>query len=178
MNIIDLTNIDFPQDRKDLRKYIIDLFVSEEPGTGRNELASRNRYVVKKIENHIVFLQRPAQFNKGIDFTLNVTNINFNLNIYNENGKLKRATTRPGHDHIITDLKNKKQENNILYNELFLEIERIYYCKTPLKTSFNFNDGHKTEIVLECLKWLFIEQDITYWHYSGRAMFYGGICGI
>lgn len=34
------------------------------------------------------------------------------------------------------------------------------------------NQQHPIEIILLALKWLFIEQDFTYWNNSGRFMLY------
>lgn len=175
MNIIDLTKRKFSNNRFELRKEIINIFLEESPGTGKGCLASRNKYTVKNIGENQVYLQRPAQFNNGFDFTLNVSGINFNDNYYNDKSKLKRSTTRPSHEHIYADLRSKKEENLQLYKELLEQINKIYNCQEPNKTKFDFISGYKSEVVLECVKWLLIEQDITYWHYSGRAMFYEGI---
>jgi hypothetical protein len=117
-----------------------------------------------------VFLSRPAQFNNGFDFTLNVSGINFNVG--------GRATTRPTHQNIVDDLLSKKVENLQLYNNLQVEIANIYNCQEPTTVNFPFTSGYSTEIILECIKWLFAEQDVTYWNYSGRAMFYNGILAV
>lgn len=167
MNIIDITQINFSEDRSELRKQVINIFLDESPGTGRHVLTSKYRYITKTVDIHEVYLSRPAQFNNGFDFTLNVSNINFNPG--------GRATTRPTHQNIYHDLQLKKHTDPDLYKELKLQIDRIYNCQHPNRTEFNFNVGLNAEILLECIKWLFIEQDVTYWNYSGRAMFYSGI---
>jgi len=167
MIIIDLTKHKFKNNRSELRKEIINFFLKENPGTGKGEFTSRYNYVVKKKGNREVYLKRPAQFNNGFDFTLNVSNINFN-----QGG---RATTRPTHGNILDDLFQKKVANAELYNELKIQIDKIYNCQSPDKFEFNFGIGLDTEILLECIKWLFVEQDVTYWNYSGRAMFYSKI---
>jgi len=43
--------------------------------------------------------------------------------------------------------------------------------------SFNnqFINSIEVETVLKLIKWLFIEQDVTYWHFSGRNMLYRGL---
>lgn len=175
MNIIDFSNYKFPNNREQLRRELTNIFLSETPGTGKRDLASRYRYIVRNIGKHQVYLQRPAQFNNGFDFTLNVSEINFNAGSYNDKGKLKRATTRPSHAHIYEDLSAKKAENVELFKELLQQIDKIYHCKKTTRLDFPFESGYQSEIILECIKWLFAEQDITYWNYSGRAMLYSGI---
>ena len=167
MNIIDLTKHKFSNDRAQLRSELINLFLKEKPGTGKGELTSKYIYIVKSFSSNDVFLKRPAQFNNGFDFTLNVSDINFN--------PAGRATTRPTHGNILDDLELKRGENDKLFNKLMKEVDNIYNCLTPSKLNFEFKSGLNSEILLECIKWLFAEQDVTYWNYSGRAMFYGAI---
>lgn len=167
MNTIDLTEQIFSVNRTELRKKVINLFLKENPGTGKGEFTSRHKYIVKKKGDHEIYLIRPAQFNNGFDFTLNVSNINFN-----PDGK---ATTRPTHQNIIDDLAQKKERNTILYDELKAQIDKTYNCQILDRDGFNFGVGIDSEILLECIKWLFVEQDVTYWNYSGRAMLYNAI---
>lgn len=170
MTIINLTSYSFPNDRALFRQELINLFLQEQPGTGKGNLTSKYQYIMKIIGANEIYLSRPAQFNNGFDFTLNVSNINFNPS--------GRATTRPTHQNILDDLHLKKQANPTLYAQLLLEIEETYNCQMPTNVNFNFGVGYNSEIILECIKWLFAEQDVTYWNYSGRAMFYGAIQAI
>jgi hypothetical protein len=170
MNIINLINHEFSSNRVDFRKELVNLFLNETQGKGRGKLTSRYRYIVKVIGENKVYLQRPAQFNNGFDFTLNVSGINFNPK--------GRSTTRPTHNNILDDLHSKKEVDEILYNELRVQIDRIYDCQEPIRLNFDFGIGLNSEILLECIKWLFAEQDVTYWNYSGRVMFYTGILDI
>jgi hypothetical protein len=170
MNIVDLSTHQFANNRDLLRKEIIGFFLNEIPGTGKGLSTSKYRYIVKRINASEVFLSRPAQFNNGFDFTLNVSGINFNVG--------GRATTRPTHQNILDDLISKKTENLQLYNNLQVEIANIYNCQEPTAVNFPFTSGYSTEIILECIKWLFAEQDVTYWNYSGRDMFYNSILAV
>lgn len=167
MNTIDLTGHKFENDRAGLRKEIINIFLEEVPGTGKGELTSKYNYIMKKKGEQEVYLRRPAQFNNGFDFTLNVSNINFNPS--------GRATTRPTHGNIIEDLIQKKNVNKALYKEFKIQIDKIYNCVNHEIVDFDFGVGIDSEILLECIKWLFVEQDVTYWNYSGREMFYNAI---
>lgn len=171
MNIVDLSTHKFPNNRDLFRKEIIGFFLNETPGTGKGENTSKYQYIVKKIHGHVIYLSRPAQFNNGFDFTLNVSNINFNTG----GG---RVTTRPTHQNILDDLAAKKNENLTLYNSLLVEIINIYKCQEPTTIIFAFSSGYSSEIILECIKWLFAEQDVTYWNYSGREMFYNSILSV
>jgi len=170
MTTIDLTNFSFSSDRAELRTQIINHFLKEEPGTGKGENTTRYSYIVRRVGETEVFLKRPAQFNNGFDFTVNVSNINFNPN--------GRPTSRPTHQNIFDDLELKKDSNEELYLELCANVQRIYSCQKPLNENLNFDVGLNTAVLLECIKWLFVEQDVTYWNFSGRAMFYQGILEI
>lgn len=173
---IDLTNKKFSNDRYKFRKEIISVFLEEKAGTGKGNQTTRYKYIVKILsDNKQVYLSRPANFNNGFDFTLNVKDINFNEGLLNDKGNLKRSSTRPTHDNILTDLRSKKAENSDLYLLLIKQIDFIFICKDLTKTKFNFTIGHSCELILECIKWLFEEQDVTYWNYSGRNMFYNAI---
>ena len=90
---------------------------------------------------------------------------------------IKIYLKRPTRLNILKDLKKKKEENEELYSELRAAIDRIYHCQ-EVSLSQDFQTGIPVEILLECIKWLFIEQDVAYWNYSGRQMFYNAICDI
>ena len=52
-------------------------------------------------------------------------------------------------------------------------IDELYNCNESKLSSINYLiNGISVEILLKCIKWLFVEQDITYWSYSGRNMLY------
>ena len=61
--------------------------------------------------------------------------------------------------------------------EVFMnEIKKIYECNlvddSEIET-IRFSVGLSPEHIIKVLKWLFIEQDIRYWNYSGRGMTWG-----
>lgn len=170
MTEIDLTKFQFSNERGALRKELIGHFLDENPGTGRGDNCSKYEYLMYENNGVKVYLKRPAQFNNGFDFTIHVSGINFNPN--------GRATTRPTHANICEDLANKQQENPEEFMKLKAEIDKVYQCQKYDVSNLHFKEGLPADILIEVIRWLFAEQDVTYWNYSGRAMFYEGLCGI
>lgn len=173
-------NIDIiGNDRKTIRDALIIEFLKEEPGTGNGENTSVYYYFVEKTTSGIgIYLKRPARLNKGMDFEVNAKNIVFENK--SQKGRITR-TSRPSHSTISYDLKQKKVENPIEYKKVKSLIEKIYNSSDITNAEYlniNFTTGHPIELVLKMVKWLFIEQDITYWNWSGRKMFYSGLIEI
>ena len=156
----------FDKDRKEIRDKVIDLFKSENPGKGKGELSTRVIYCVEKIDNEIIYLKRPAPLNKGFDFEVHVSKKIF----------FGRDKTRPSHECIKTILRKLKASNLNIYNKIQKIIDELYNCNEKNIASIQYVvDGINIELILKCIKWLFIEQDITYWSYSGREMLYKGL---
>lgn len=157
-------------DRVGIRKQLINEFLEENPGTGKGALCSVYFYYVETLQNgNRIYLKRPARLNKGFDFEVNVENSNFGI---------KRRTTMPSHTSIHNDLFAKKSEDPAEFKKLHLIIERIYNCEDVDDielTELDFKTGHPAELILKSIKWLFIEQDITYWNWSGRDMLHSGL---
>ena len=162
---IDLTNEQFPNNRAELRKRIVELFLQENPGTGTRELMQKYRYNIKKFSlNRILYLDRPAYLNKGMDFLVRVENYNFR-----ETGRgIKNA---PRQKELVSDLERKKAQFPVLFKALKFEIDKIFNCAPyEVPQCHNNNVGIPVDILLESIRWLFVEQDVTYWHASGRNM--------
>lgn len=84
-----------------IRQAIVVEFLHEEPGTRNKGLASKYIYYVETLRGrNRVYLERPAQLNKGFDFVIKVENTEFR-----KKGVLKYA---PSHNNIVEDLRNKK----------------------------------------------------------------------
>jgi hypothetical protein len=108
--------------------------------------------------------------NKGFDFTVNTSEALF---------KKKRKHTNPSHNDILSSLEYCKTHYFGTYNEVQEQLVDFYSCSCAPITDNNigyFMDCDNTlrpiQILLLAIKWLFIEQDITYWNWSGRQMFY------
>jgi len=110
-----------------------------------------------------------------MDFTVHIENA-----VFRQRGMIDM----PSHKDIIKDLKDKQLNNLNDYNRVKSVIDKIYNCQPVLNsefTNYNFNVGLSIESTLKSIKWLFIEQDITYWNWSGRKMLYdvllsNGLC--
>lgn len=159
--------------REDVRKEVISLFLLEQPGTGTGDDCSRYWYTVEQIENYSILLKRPVPLNKGFDFTVNIVGLYFKKN---------RRYTNPSHNDIISALTFVKKSDPTRYKSVRKALENIYNCQAYDESSVKglfFTDyegtNHPIEIILLAIKWLFIEQDIRYWNWSGRGMLWSGI---
>lgn len=157
--------------RGQARRALIRRFLTEESGQGQAELASRYEYFVETLsDDRRIFLRRPASLNKGFDFEIWVQ-------------KWKKGTDgRPSHRLILRDLRRKMRQNPRKYTALNRGIDKVYRLHEPDiilgKLDLRFKSGYSAELLLKVLKWMFIEQDITYWNWSGRAMLKNGIDNI
>ena len=160
--------------RNEVRMRVVNKLSEESYGEGKGELASRYVYYVEALNNgDRVYLKRPAYLHNGFDFLICVENINFNPN--------GRRRDYPTHDDIIRDLSSKHSESQAEYDRLFTLIEQIYLCNDidySSVSTFTFSTGYSCELILKVLKWLFIEQDIRYWNYSGRDMLWSGLVDV
>lgn len=115
-----------------------------------------------------VYLLRPTWLNKGFDFQINLEGFKSNSN------------EAPKHGDIIGDLVNKKKESPRDFQNLRELVDRVYACEEPdvvlaSQPNLKFQSGLPVDAVLKILKWMFIEQDLTYWNNSGRRMLMSGI---
>jgi len=153
--------------RRELRKLVVKEFMEEEPGHGKRNLASRYKYIVENFpDGRKLYLKRPARVKFGFDFQ-----------IWIENWRMENNDIMPSHDDVLKDLAIKKDENIKFFNSLLDAIEKIYNCEDDdtviewLKSkNIHFSNGEYFEVILKIIKWMFIEQDIRYWNFSGRNM--------
>ncbi|MCX2717476.1 hypothetical protein OQH61_06990 [Helicobacter sp. MIT 21-1697] len=160
--------------REEIRKELVCLFLQEKSGWDFDEGKSTYKYIVERIEQYVIYLQRPAPLNKGFDFIVNVENMYFKLND-------SRRHRNPSHKDIVYILMIYKQSFAREYSKIQELIKRIFLCENfniakevqDLSPFVNY-DGEAIPIavILCCIKWLFIEQDVTYWNWSGRSMLF------
>jgi len=153
--------------RNELRKYVVLKFMEEDPGKGSGNLASRYKYIVERFQDgRELYLKRPAKKKYGFDFQ-----------IWMQNWNKKNFDKMPSHKDIIKDLKLKKKENKEFLDILLKAIEKIYICEDDDRIlkwikikNVKFLEGEEIDVLLKVKKWMFIEQDIRYWNFSGRLL--------
>lgn len=153
--------------RRQVRERVVREFLNEESGTGNKELTSKYIYTVETLASgQRIVLTRPAYLNKGFDFVIRVEGVNFGEGT-------GRRRDNPTLKDIVQDLENKKADNSQLYVQLFQLIQQTFDCSDispDTYRSMNFKVGFPVEMILKVMKWFFIEQDVTYWNFSGRRM--------
>ena len=115
----------------------------------------------------------------GFDFLISLKKndvpVNFSEGKLGKEGKAKRKTPSPGFEDIYADLEIKKQENINEFQKVIPIIYEIYDCNdidiSKISKNLHFDKGLPIEVVFKLIKWLFVEQDLRYWNYSGRATF-------
>ncbi len=172
---------------KDKRKVVIDWLVKASDRIAqRRALAEKwleegqytdYRYNVEICrDGSKVYLLRPTWLNKGFDFQVNVEG--FRSKIRTAKGGTKEM---PSHIDVINDLQEKVGARPSLKEELFATVGDIYDCVEPDETLKNhstlqgLNVGLPIDKLLKIIKWLFIEQDLTYWLQTGRDMLMSAI---
>lgn len=82
------------------------------------------------------------------------------------------------HDQIAIILRKLKQKERNEFKKIWLALTNVYDCTesnvlkvlNEIKVSLFLTPN--PEILLKVLKWLFIMEDILYWHFEGRAFLY------
>lgn len=175
MTIIPITIVE--NTRADYRRTLTELFLNETPGV--TDTPSKYEYNVETDNaGNRIYLKRPTNLNKGFDFEVRVSNMRFRH--INKSGRISHSN-RPSHDNIIEDLTEKKAENPAQFVLLLAVINDIFNCvdvPPQVYNTFSFKQGYAVDMICKCIKWLFIEQDITYWNWSGRSMLYNKIRSI
>lgn len=163
--------------REEYHRQLIMLFLEEEHGT--SEEWNYYDYYVETGENgKKIYLHRPAYKSKGMDFEVRVEDYQFR---YGKYGNVISSGNRPSHSEIWNDVHEKVVENPGDGQKLKELITNIYNCEEPneaLMDSCHFTTGLPLDLLLYTIKWLFIEQDMTYWNQSGREMNYNGLMEI
>lgn len=163
-----INNIDLINNKTAIRNFLLNQWIIEAPN-------SKYRYFVETLSNgNRIYLERPGRLNKGCDFIIYIEN-----HILYNNGNDKP----PPHNFILEDLTIKKQSLSVGdWQVLITCITSIFNCQPYNIASQNTQNlpiiGETYEIILKTLRWLFIEQDITYWSGQGRQMLFNEILSL
>ena len=151
--------------RNEIVRRVVNTFIKTEyPSKGKGVTF---RYPVEKLpRGRRLFIVRPGH-KKNFDFKVEVTE---------EMGLIEGK-----HEHIVLDVRMKKQRNPRGFADFMQAIGEIYRCsendvdhllsKYPGLTEA-LQIGAEVEVLLKTLKWLFIMEDIVYWDVEGRAFLY------
>ena len=163
--------------REEYHRQLIMLFLEEKHGTSE-EWNYYDYYVETGNNGKRVFLHRPAYKNKGMDFEVRVEDYQFR---YGKYGNIISSGNRPSHQEIWDDVHEKVLKNPADAQKLKDLISQVYNCEEPdekVMNSCHFTTGLPLDLLLYTIKWLFIEQDMTYWNQSGREMNYNRLMEI
>lgn len=164
--------------RELIKKEVSSWFNEELPGSDLKKIAKESTkyyYVVESYNDYKIVLQRPGTRKKGYDFSVAIENKNDDL-LFKKNNKFKT----PRFEDLVTILKKcKKDISKSKYEIIKKALNNIYNCssyKFGKKSIYKYKnfDGVliPIEIILLAIKWIFIEEDLNYWNWSGRAKFY------
>jgi hypothetical protein len=159
--------------REKLRLAVLMKWAQEARGSA--DAFQRYRYNVEKLPNGgWVYLHRPAFKNKGCDFV-----VHCDPAIPRDDGKRFK---NPRHQDLTGELKLISQQIADGHTRMFAAVEAVWGCQDVTTVSESLCSGitdpdlaFRAERALKVAKWLFIEQDITDWNTSGRAMLMNGI---
>lgn len=159
--------------RREFRDTLVQTFLAEEPGTGTGKETTRYTYEVElSPSGHHIELWRPALLNKGLDFTVRVPSLKLNM-------------TRspwchvPSHDNLRDMFLSFKNTYPRQYPEILVRLNQTFACEPidDLNAISHYSapaiaegcDAVPADVAVLTAKWLFAEQDLTYWNQSGRA---------
>lgn len=164
-------HVDAPN-RSELRQVIVTKWLEEDENTNY-------RYNVERCDDGSrLYLLRPTFLNKGFDFMVKLEG--FRSVTRDVKGLTKEM---PSHADVVDDIKRKLKAHPTRAAALHAAICNVFDCQPPAAVLTQHPDvaaltaGLPAPKLLLVLKWLFIEQDITYWLQTGRNMLMSGIEG-
>jgi len=146
--------------------------------------------IVKKAVTHFIKFEKDKK-GKGKEFRYPVEKLSIGGYLYirrpgvkwNFDFKVeippKCGLGKGRHDQIALLLRKIRNSSESDFNEIWNIIRHLYHCTNNdvdsmlNKTKIPYNiDNVVTDVLLKVIKWLFIMEDIIYWHYEGRAFLY------
>ncbi|MDX2061709.1 MAG: hypothetical protein SFY70_01465 [Bacteroidia bacterium] len=169
VEVIYLESIDHLTSRASVRQFLLEKWASEAP-------AIRYKYFVEELLNgKSIYLERPTGLNKGCDFRVVL-----------EDEFLNNRTKAPKHSDIFNELSAKKgiytKEEFVRVVELLHKVYRVEPCRELVSGFASTVSQKEVGIPIDGLlllsKWLFIEQDLTYWGHSGRKLLFDSLSAL
>lgn len=157
-------------DRGGLRRAVAEKWSDENAHTNY-------RYNVERCaDGKRLYLLRPTWLNKGFDFQVNVEGL---VKVV----KLAKGATRemPSHGDVMHDLRSKVAQRPKDAAVLFDAVAAVYDCGKPAEIVNQMpglaalKEGWPIDQLLYIIKWLMIEQDVSYWLQTGRDMLMSAI---
>lgn len=145
--------------------------------------------VIKRVVNAFIDFEKDKK-ERGIEFRYPVEDLSNGEKLYIHRPGVKwnfdfkvEAPIDCGlkegrHDQIALFLRSIKKQNEEEFNKLWEMISNLYHCKNNdvdsmlRENPILYEEDPKADILLKVIKWLFIMEDIIYWHYEGRAFLY------
>ncbi|HVU37451.1 MAG TPA: hypothetical protein VHC95_03895 [Opitutales bacterium] len=151
------------RNRAKTRITMLEHWMREDPGT--DEIRNTYTYFVEMLsDGSRIFLKRPAYKNKGCDFVILCEGFNLSLA-----GNPKP----PSQNKLIGEITELASPSPAHKEQILKGIYKVWLCENPdevLASLPLFQGNLIAERALKLAKWLFIEQDVTYWTESGRNM--------
>jgi hypothetical protein len=152
--------------RRGIRRQLLEEAADEQPGA--HDRTAVHSYAKETLSQGTgLVLVRPARKNRGLDFTIEVLRL-----------PGKPARWYPSLNALFADIEAKLDERPDLARPLFEAIDGVWRCRdvdevvrVALDRGLgNYSPGSlPIDVLLKAWKWMFIEQDFTYWLYSGRV---------
>ncbi|MEO0144347.1 MAG: hypothetical protein ABIL89_01920 [candidate division WOR-3 bacterium] len=144
--------------------------------------------IVRKVVSTFIDFEKDKK-GKGIEFRYPVENLSIGDKLYIHRPGIKwnfdfkvevfpRFGLQDGkHEQIALILRKIKRTNKEEFSKLWNMICQLYHCSNNdvdllLRMNRISISNPKPDILLKVIKWLFIMEDIVYWHYEGRAFLY------
>lgn len=155
-----LLNVDHLTNKQDIRIFIIHTWLKESIG-------KKYRYFVETLsDDNRIYLERPANLNKGCDFVI------YAENYYKFKNKNDKPPPHKKLFSIFDELKQSYSAEQLI--DFFDLVTKVHQCENIFVENHSYLNM-ELELPLKLVKWFFIEQDVTYWNYNGRDMLYDGI---
>lgn len=145
--------------------------------------------IVKKVVTHLIEFEKDKK-GKDIEFRYPVEELSIGKKLYIHRPGVKwdfdfKVEIPPNcgleegrHDQIALLLRNIKNSDEPKFNKIWNIVSNLYHCTNNdvnsmlNKACISYINNTAPDVLLKVIKWLFIMEDVIYWHYEGRAFLY------